>query len=120
MDKIVIDGKEYEVKELSLPGKRKITKDVFPLIKEFVAGQDKGEITLTAIVDLIAGAFQYVEDAVINLFRASVPDYEGNWETIPESQLREPLKTVLKVNDFGGFAKHFLSVGKEIGDSMKS
>ena len=117
---VTIDGKEYPVRELPIPGKMRVAEDIFPLIKEFVANQDDGEIKLTAIVDLIAGTIQYIESAVMLLFRLSVPSYEGDWAEIPESRLRAPLKTVLEVNDFGGFGKYFFSLGKEIVDSTKS
>ena len=120
MATVTIYGQEYSVRELSLLEKMQLMKTVFPLLKDLMLNQKGGELPLTAAINLLLGLLECTESIVLTLFKLSVPDYGGAWGDIPESQLRAPLSTVMDVNDFGGFTKHFLSLGQKIKSSINS
>jgi hypothetical protein len=120
MNKVIIGGNEYSVRELTLPEKMQVMKDVFPLVKDFYSSQTGGEITVSSLLELGASLLQCAENIIMTLLRISVPDYSGDFGSLPESALREATMTVFDVNDFGGCMKHFLELGRKIASSMKS
>lgn len=119
MNKVFIGENEYSVRELTLPEKMQVMKDVFPLVKDFYASQTNGEITVSALLELGASLLQCAEHIIMALLRLSIPEYSGDFGELPESALREATKTVFDINDFGGCMKHFLELGRKVANSMK-
>lgn len=44
------------------------------------------------------------------ILEKSIPDFT-DWDNLPESQTREPLKAAVEVNDFLGFLLNFIHLG---------
>lgn len=114
-----IMGEEYTVRELSLAQKISLLEGISGFIKDlaknaFFKKNDKGEIFFDYI-DEVSLAELNIDKIILGfigllpeLLRLSVPDFT-DWDNLPESETRDILTTVLKVNDFKGFIANFFS-----------
>lgn len=92
--KAIINGKEYEAKELSYKGKSEWVKKLNALTKN----ED------IEAMDILEHSFE--------LTKKTFPQI-NNWDDIPESQTREASKIANEVNDINGFLYFFQSFQQE-------
>ena len=121
---VELSGKSYEVRELTLGEKIKLLSPMGEIIKKiagnaFFRKSESGgiifdwndEVSLAElnIDQLILGTIGVLPE----LLTLSIPEFT-DWENLPESETREILPEVLKVNDFKGFITNFFSLGTAI------
>lgn len=121
---VEIFGANYEVRELTLSEKIKLIGPLGEILKK-IAGNaffrktesgsikfdwnDEVSLAELNIDQIILGTIGVLPE----LLKLSIPDFT-DWELLPESQTREILPVVLKVNDFKGFIINFFSLGTTI------
>ena len=122
--KVSILGRDYQVKELSLAQKIKVLSGVSGFIQDiaknaFFKKSDSGNITFN-LVNEITLAELNIDKIIMNainilpeLLALSIPDFT-EWDNLPETQSREALAEVLKVNDFMGFIANFISLATSL------
>lgn len=122
--KINIQGKDYNVRELSLGQKIKILGGVGEFIRDiaknaFFKKDDEGKISFS-FIDEVSLADLNIDKIILSsveilpeLLALSIPDFK-NWDNLPESETRSALLEVLKVNDFKGFFVNFFSLATQI------
>ena len=121
---VEISGESYEVRELTLSEKIKLIGPLGEILKKiagnaFFRKSESGsiifdwndEVSLAElnIDQIILGTI----GALPELLKLSIPEFT-DWENLPESETREILPVVLKVNDFKGFIINFFSLGTTI------
>lgn len=119
-----IEGKDYNLRELSLSEKNKLIGGLGDFIKDlaknafFKKTDDSGisfnfidEISLAELnIDkIILGAI----DILPELLKLAVPDFK-DWDNLPESESRAVLIKAIEVQDFKGFIANFFSLGTAI------
>ncbi len=115
-----IMGSEYPVRELSLAQKIKVLNPVGEFLRDiaknaFFRKDDKGSISFNFIDEISLAELNLDKiimccaGALPEILAMSVPDFK-DWDTLPETDTREVLKSVMKVNDFKGFITNFISL----------
>ena len=117
-----IAGKDYKVRELSLAQKIKLIGNIGEFIRDiaknaFFKKNEAGNI-IFSFSDEISLAELNIDKIILTsvgvlpeLLALSVPDF-NDWDNLPESDTRNVLNEVLKVNDFKGFIANFFSLAK--------
>ena len=117
-----IAGKDYNVRELSLAQKIKLIGNIGEFIRDiaknaFFKKNEAGSI-IFSFSDEISLAELNIDKIILTavgvlpeLLTLSVPDF-NDWDNLPESDTRNVLNEVLKVNDFKGFIANFFSLAK--------
>ena len=117
-----IAGKDYKVRELSLAQKIKLIGNIGEFIRDiaknaFFKKNEAGNI-IFSFSDEISLAELNIDKIILTsvgvlpeLLALSVPDF-NDWDNLPESDTRNVLNDVLKVNDFKGFIANFFSLAK--------
>ena len=119
-----IEGKDYNLRELSLSEKNKLIGGLGDFIKDlaknaFFKKTDDGGISFNFIDEIslaelnidkiILGAI----DILPELLKLAVPDFK-DWDNLPESESRAVLIKAIEVQDFKGFIANFFSLGTAI------
>lgn len=119
-----IEGKDYNLRELSLAEKNKLIGGLGDFIKDlaknaFFKKTDDGGISFNFIDEIslaelnidkiILGAI----DILPELLKLAVPDFK-DWDNLPESESRAVLIKAIEVQDFKGFIANFFSLGTAI------
>ena len=117
---VYIKNKEYKLHELSLAQKIKVIEPVADFIKElahnvFLKKDSKGgikvdipeEISLAELnIDkILMGSINILPE----ILKLSVPQFK-DWDSLSETETREPLAKALEINDFTGFITNFISL----------
>ena len=122
---VKIRGQDYALREMSLAEKIRVVGPIGEFINEMVShvfirkdgsGGIKVEIPDTlSVAELKVGkALMTSANALPEILALSVPDFK-DWGNLSESETREPLATVMEINDFAGFVINFISLaGKAI------
>lgn len=117
---IELQGNKYEVKEMTLAQKAKLVQPIVSFIKDavkditikktvnggidFVLPEGGIKISDLKVEDILFALIDFMP----NILSASVPDFK-DWDSLSETETREPLIKVMEVNDFGGFVVNFIS-----------
>ena len=117
---VEIRGKEYRVREMTLAEKRKIFSPVVDFFKnvikdvkikrtpqggiDFVLPDEGIQISDIKIEEILYSFLDFMPD----MLSMSIPDFK-EWDTLSESETREPLEKAMQINDFGGFVINFIS-----------
>lgn len=119
-EKVNIEGKDYNIRELSLAQKNKILGNIGELIKNiaqnaFFKKSDDGTISFN-FVDEISLAELNIDKIILSaidilpeLLKLSIPDFI-DWDNLPESESRSLVRKVLEINDFKGYIVNFFSL----------
>lgn len=119
-EKVNIEGKDYNIRELSLAQKNKILGNIGELIKNiaqnaFFKKSDDGTISFN-FVDEISLAELNIDKIILSaidilpeLLKLSIPDFT-DWDNLPESESRSLVRKVLEINDFKGYIINFFSL----------
>ena len=122
---VKIRGQDYALREMSLAEKIRVVGPIGEFINEMVShvfirkdgsGGIKVEIpdTLSVAELKVDKALMTSANALPEILALSVPDFK-DWDNLSESETREPLATVMEINDFAGFVINFISLaGKAI------
>lgn len=119
---VTIRGQEYLLREMSLSEKIDVLGPIAEALSEAVKviglkrseggggfGLDVPErfslsdLQIEAVVTRSAKTLKAI-------LEKSIPDF-ADWDNLPESQTREPLKAAVEVNDFLGFLLNFIHLG---------
>lgn len=119
---VTIRGQEYLLREMSLSEKIDVLGPIAEALNEAVKviglkrseggggfGLDVPErfslsdLQIEAVVTRSAKTLKAI-------LEKSIPDF-ADWDNLPESQTREPLKAAVEVNDFLGFLLNFIHLG---------
>ena len=131
MDKLVrekvvasIQGKEYQLRELSLSEKIKLFGSIGDFIKDiaknaFFKKNDDGGISFN-FIDEISLADLNSDKIILSavnvlpeLLKLAVPDF-NDWDNLPESESRPVLFKVVAIQDFKGFFSNFISLATSV------
>ena len=131
MDKLVrekvvasIQGKEYQLRELSLSEKIKLFGSIGDFIKDiaknaFFKKNDDGGISFS-LIDEISLAELNIDKIILSavnvlpeLLTLAVPDFK-DWDNLPESETRPVLFKVVEIQDFKGFFSNFISLATTV------
>lgn len=115
-----IMGSEYPVRELSLAQKINVLDPVGGFLKDiaknaFFKKDNNGYISFNFIDEVSLAELNFDKiimccaEALPDILAMSVPDFK-DWDNLPETDTREILKSVMKVNDFKGFIANFISL----------
>ena len=119
-----IDGKDYNLRELSLSEKNKLIGGLRESIKKvtqniFFKKKEDGGLTIDYVDEIsfaeldfdkiILGAIELLPE----LLKLAVPDFK-DWDNLPESESRAVLIKAIEVQDFKGFIANFFSLGTAI------
>lgn len=119
-EKVNIEGKDYNIRELSLAQKNKILGNLGELIRNiaqnaFFKKSDDGTISFN-FVDEISLAELNIDKIILSaidilpeLLKLSIPDFT-DWDNLPESESRSLIRKVLEINDFKGYIINFFSL----------
>lgn len=119
-----IEGKDYNVRELSLAEKNKLIGSLGEFVKDiaknaFFRKSDAGDISFN-FIDEISLADLNIDKIILSaidvlpeLLKLSVPDFK-DWDNLPESESRSILHKILEVNDFKGYIANFFSLATAI------
>lgn len=119
-----IEGKDYNLRELSLSEKNKLIGGLGDFIKDlarnaFFKKSDDGGISFN-FTDEISLAELNIDKIILGavnilpeLLKLAVPDFK-NWDNLPESESRAVLIKAVEVQDFKGFIANFFSLGTAI------
>lgn len=119
-EKVNIEGKDYNIRELSLAQKNKILGNIGELIRNiaqnaFFKKSDDGTISFN-FVDEISLAELNIDKIILSaidilpeLLKLSIPDFT-DWDNLPESESRSLVRKVLEINDFKGYIANFFSL----------
>ena len=122
---VKIRGQDYALREMSLAEKIRVVGPIGEFINEMVShvfirkdgsGGIKVEIpdTLSVAELKVDKVLMSSANALPEILALSVPDFK-DWGNLSESETREPLATVMEINDFAGFVINFISLaGKAI------
>ena len=119
-----IEGRDYNMRELSLAEKINIIGGLGDFIKDiarnaFFRKNDDGGISFN-FIDEISLAELNIDKIILSavnilpeLLKLSVPDF-NDWDNLPESETRSILLKVVEAQDFKGFIANFFSLGTTI------
>lgn len=119
---VTIRGQEYPIREMSLSEKIDVLGPIAEALNEAVKviGLKRSESGGGFGIDVperFSLADLQIEAVVIRsaktlkaILEKSIPDFT-DWDSLPESQTREPLKAAIEVNDFLGFLLNFIHLG---------
>lgn len=119
-----IEGKDYNLRELSLSEKNKLIGGLGDFIKDlarnaFFKKSDDGGISFN-FIDEISLAELNIDKIIFGavnilpeLLKLAVPDFK-DWDNLPESESRAVLIKAVEVQDFKGFIANFFSLGTAI------
>ena len=119
---VTIRGEEYTIREMSLSEKIDVLGPIAEALNEAVKviglkrSEGGGGFGLDVPERFSLSDLQ-IEAVVIRsaktlkaILEKSIPDFK-DWDNLPESQTREPLKVAVEVNDFLGFLLNFIHLG---------
>lgn len=119
---VTIRGQEYTIREMSLSEKIDVLGPIAEALNEAVKviglkrSEGGGGFGLDVPERFSLSDLQ-IEAVVIRsaktlkaILEKSIPDFT-DWDNLPESQTREPLKVAVEVNDFLGFLLNFIHLG---------
>ena len=121
---INIEGKDYNVRELSLAEKNKLLGGIGEFIRNiarnaFFKKNDDGGISFT-FIDEISLADLNIDKIILStldilpaLLKMAIPDFT-EWENLPESESRSVLQKVVEVQDFKGYITNFFSLATAV------
>ena len=121
---INIEGKDYNVRELSLAEKNKLLGGIGEFIRNiarnaFFKKNDDGGISFN-FIDEISLADLNIDKIILStldilpaLLKMAIPDFT-EWENLPESESRSVLQKVVEVQDFKGYITNFFSLATVI------
>ena len=126
---VKIRGQEYPLREMSLAEKIRVVGPVAEKLNEAIKAiglkkTDKGGVGLDiperfSLGDLnIDRMLMGSIEALPEILKLSVPDFT-DWDSLSESETREPLIAVMEINDFWGFALNFISLAGRLIRSLK-
>lgn len=119
---VTIRGQEYPLREMSLSEKIDVLGPIAEALSEAVKviGLKRSEGGGGFGIDVperFSLSDLQIEAVVIRsaktlkaILEKSIPDFT-DWDNLPESQTREPLKAAVEVNDFLGFLLNFIHLG---------
>ena len=119
---VTIRGQEYLLREMSLSEKIDVLGPIAEALSEAVKviGLKRSEGGGGFGIDVperFSLSDLQIEAVVIRsaktlkaILEKSIPDFT-DWDNLPESQTREPLKAAVEVNDFLGFLLNFIHLG---------
>lgn len=119
---MTIRGQEYLLREMSLSEKIDVLGPIAEALSEAVKviGLKRSEGGGGFGIDVperFSLSDLQIEAVVIRsaktlkaILEKSIPDFT-DWDNLPESQTREPLKAAVEVNDFLGFLLNFIHLG---------
>lgn len=119
---VTIRGQEYTIREMSLSEKIDVLGPIAEALNEAVKviGLKRSEGGGGFGIDVperFSLSDLQIEAVVIRsaktlkaILEKSIPDF-ADWDNLPESQTREPLKAAVEVNDFLGFLLNFIHLG---------
>ena len=123
-DKVNIEGKDYDVRELSLAEKNKLLENLKPLIRSlatnaFFKKDGEGHINFVWI-DEVSFADLNIDEIILSsvdilpeLLKLAVPGFK-DWDNLPESESRSVSVKAVALQDFKGYIAHFFSLGTAI------
>ena len=119
---VTIRGQEYPLREMSLSEKIKVLGPIAEALNEAVKviglkrseggggfGIDvpeKFSLADLQIERVLLGSASQLQ----TILTKSIPDFT-DWDSLPESETREPLKAAVEINDFLGFLLNFIHLG---------
>ena len=121
---INIEGKDYNVRELSFAEKNKLLGGIGEFIRNiarnaFFKKNDDGGISFN-FIDEISLADLNIDKIILStldilpaLLKMAIPDFT-EWENLPESESRSVLQKVVEVQDFKGYITNFFSLATVI------
>lgn len=119
-----IEGNEYRLRELSLAEKNKLLGGLGEFVRNiarnaFFKKNDEGGISFN-FVDEVSLADLNIDKIILSavnilpeLLKLAVPDFQ-EWDSLPESESRDILRSVIDIQDFKGYIANFFSLGKMI------
>lgn len=119
-----IEGKDYNVRELSLAEKNKLLGGIGEFIKNiarnaFFRKSDDGGISFN-FIDEISLADLNIDKIILStldilpeLLKLAIPDFT-DWENLPESEARSVLHKAVEVQDFKGYITNFFSLATAV------
>ena len=119
-----IEGKDYNIRELSLAEKNKLISGIGDFIKDiarnaFFKKNDDGGLSFN-FIDEISLAELNIDKIILSavdilpeLLKLSVPDF-NDWDNLPESEARSILLKTVQVQDFKGYIANFFSLANAI------
>ena len=119
---VMIRGQEYPLREMSLSEKIEVLGPIAEALNEAVKviGLKRSESGGGFGIDVpekFSLADLQIETVLMRSARTlkailekSIPDFT-DWDNLPESETREPLKAAVEVNDFLGFLLNFIHLG---------
>ena len=119
---VTIRGQEYPLREMSLSEKIKVLGPIAEALNEAVKviGLKRSESGGGVGIDIpekFSLADLQIETVLMrsaltlqSILEKSIPDFT-DWDSLPESETREPLKAAVEVNDFLGFLLNFIHLG---------
>lgn len=119
---VTIRGQAYPLREMSLSEKIEVLGPIAEALNEAVKviGLKRSEGGGGFGIDVperFSLSDLQIEAVVIRsaktlkaILEKSIPDFT-DWDNLPESQTREPLKAAVEVNDFLGFLLNFIHLG---------
>ena len=119
---VTIRGQEYTIREMSLSEKIDVLGPIAEALNEAVKviGLKRSEGGGGFGIDVperFSLSDLQIEAVVIRsaktlkaILEKSIPDF-ADWDNLPESQTREPLKAAVEINDFLGFLLNFINLG---------
>ena len=123
-DTVNIEGKDYNIRELSLAEKNKLVGSIGDFIRDiarnaFFRKNDDGGLSFS-FIDEISLADLNIDKIILSavdilpeLLKLSVPDF-NDWDNLPESEARVVLLKAIELQDFKGFIINFFSLGTAI------
>lgn len=121
---INIEGKDYNVRELSLAEKNKLLGGIGEFIRNiarnaFFKKSDDGGISFN-FIDEISLADLNIDKIILStldilpeLLKLAIPDFT-DWENLPESESRSVLHKAVEVQDFKGYITNFFSLATAV------
>ena len=119
-----IEGKDYNLRELSLAEKNKLLGTIGEFIRNitnniFFKKNDEGGFSVN-FIDEISLAELNVDKIILStldilpeLLKLAIPDFK-DWENLPESESRSVLQKAVEVQDFKGYITNFFSLATTI------
>ena len=119
-----IEGRDYNIRELSLAEKNKLIGGIGDFIKDiarnaFFKKNDDGGLSFN-FIDEISLAELNIDKIILSavdilpeLLKLSVPDFK-EWDNLPESETRAVLLKAVNVQDFKGYIANFFSLATAI------
>ena len=119
-DTVNIEGKDYNIRELSLAEKNKLVGSIGDFIRDiarnaFFRKNDDGGLSFS-FIDEISLADLNIDKIILSavdilpeLLKLSVPD-SNDWDNLPESEARTVLMKAVEVQDFKGYIANFFSL----------